>query len=457
MKELGFAFSINVVLHRANLDRIGEIIELAAELGADRLELANTQYYGWGLENRRVAHADAGAGAGGARRSPRTRCSAIAGRMQIIVRAARLLRGATPRPATAAGASTTSWSSPGRHGAAVPRRHADHHARASTTCASIRCEWIWHESPAFQAFRGDDWMKEPCRSCPRKAVDFGGCRCQAFALTGDAANTDPVCTLSPHRAMSSTRRSTSTPATDEYRLPRSRTRAAARRERAARPAIQAEGSGATTARPGARRARRSTSPRGRAGRPARSERRRQDDGDAAAGHAARARPAARRASSATTSVARARAPSAAAGPRVPGDQRRRPADRRGEPAVRGPARGAGRTRGPARRSPRRIERAGLGPRAVQPARQLSGGWRRLADIARATLHQPDLLILDEPTVGLDPEHRERIWTHPRGRAPRARARRSSSPPTISPRPSRPTGWCCFARGGVVAERRTRRR
>jgi pyrroloquinoline quinone biosynthesis protein E len=59
--------------------------------------------------------------------------------------------------------------------------------------------WIWRESSAFQAFRGDAWMKEPCRSCPRKAVDFGGCRCQALALTGDAANADPVCTLSPYR------------------------------------------------------------------------------------------------------------------------------------------------------------------------------------------------------------------------------------------------------------------
>ena len=58
-------------------------------------------------------------------------------------------------------------------------------------------QWIWTESPAFQAFRGDEWMQEPCRSCPRKAIDFGGCRCQAFALTGDATSTDPVCKLSP--------------------------------------------------------------------------------------------------------------------------------------------------------------------------------------------------------------------------------------------------------------------
>jgi len=62
-------------------------------------------------------------------------------------------------------------------------------------------EWIWQESAGFNAFRGDSWMQEPCRSCPRKAVDFGGCRCQAFALTGDAAATDPVCILSPHRGV----------------------------------------------------------------------------------------------------------------------------------------------------------------------------------------------------------------------------------------------------------------
>jgi pyrroloquinoline quinone biosynthesis protein E len=62
-------------------------------------------------------------------------------------------------------------------------------------------EWIWRESPIFNAFRGDGWMKEPCRSCPRKDLDFGGCRCQAFALTGDATNADPVCTLVPQRAL----------------------------------------------------------------------------------------------------------------------------------------------------------------------------------------------------------------------------------------------------------------
>ena len=59
-------------------------------------------------------------------------------------------------------------------------------------------EWIWQHSPLFERFRGDSWMKEPCRSCPEKDKDFGGCRCQAMMLTGDAANADPVCELSPH-------------------------------------------------------------------------------------------------------------------------------------------------------------------------------------------------------------------------------------------------------------------
>ncbi len=63
---------------------------------------------------------------------------------------------------------------------------------------SNRVEWIWRDSPAFNRYRGDDWMKEPCRSCPEKKKDFGGCRCQAFLMTGDAANADPVCDKSPH-------------------------------------------------------------------------------------------------------------------------------------------------------------------------------------------------------------------------------------------------------------------
>ena len=196
VKELGFAFSINVVLHRANLDRIGELIDLAGGLGADRLELANTQYYGWGLKNRatlmptreQVLKAKEIAEAAIARYRKKMQiifvlpdyheqypkaCYGGWGRLYIVV---------TP------------------NGQALPCHAASIITSLSfPTVREHSLQWIWNESPGFQAFRGDSWMKEPCRTCPRKAVDFGGCRCQAFALTGDATNADPVCTLTPLR------------------------------------------------------------------------------------------------------------------------------------------------------------------------------------------------------------------------------------------------------------------
>lgn len=196
VKELGFAFSINVVLHRANLDRIGELIDLAGDLGADRLELANTQYYGWGLKNR----------------------AALMPTREQVARARGLAEAAIERyrkkmqilfvlpdyheqyPKACYGGWGKLYIVVTPNGQALPC-----HAASTITSLSFptvrerSLEWIWQESPGFEAFRGDAWMKEPCRTCPRKAVDFGGCRCQAFALTGDAANPDPVCTLTPFR------------------------------------------------------------------------------------------------------------------------------------------------------------------------------------------------------------------------------------------------------------------
>jgi pyrroloquinoline quinone biosynthesis protein E len=198
VRELGFALSINVVLHRANLDRIGDIIELAARMGADRLELANTQYYGWALANRQalmptaaqVAAAEAVADA--AKRRHR-------GRMQILYVLPDYYE-SYPKPCYGGWGHVYLVVTP--DGLTLPC----HGATAITTLGfdNVRdrsIEWIWRESPGFQAFRGDDWMKEPCRSCSRKTIDFGGCRCQAFALTGDATNTDPVCTLTPLRGI----------------------------------------------------------------------------------------------------------------------------------------------------------------------------------------------------------------------------------------------------------------
>ena len=196
VKELGFAFSINVVLHRANLDRIGELIDLAGDLGADRLELANTQYYGWGLKNR-AALMPTREQVAKARGIAEAAIERYRKKMQILFV---LPDYHEQYPKACYGGWGKLYIVVTPNGQALPC-----HAASTITSLSFptvrerSLEWIWQESPGFQAFRGDAWMKEPCRTCPRKTVDFGGCRCQAFALTGDAANPDPVCTLTPFR------------------------------------------------------------------------------------------------------------------------------------------------------------------------------------------------------------------------------------------------------------------
>jgi PqqA peptide cyclase len=192
--RLNLQLTVNAVVHRANIERIGEMVDLALGLGASRVEIAHVQYYGWALTNR-------------ARLMP-TRAQ--------VERAVAMVEELRRR----------------HHGrividAVVP----DYHARYPKPCAGgwarrslnvtpagkvLPCHaaetisglefWnvrehslaeIWRNSPAFNAFRGIAWMQEPCVSCPRRDADFGGCRCQAFALTGDAAATDPACHLSP--------------------------------------------------------------------------------------------------------------------------------------------------------------------------------------------------------------------------------------------------------------------
>ncbi len=198
VRQLGFAFSINIVLHRANIDRVGEMIELAAGLGADRLELANTQYYGWALENRNAlmpTPAQVAAASDVADEAMRRH----RGRMQILY-VLPDYHESYPKPCYGG------W---GKHylvvmpdGRTLPCHGATHITTFRFDSVRERAlRWIWEESAAFQAFRGDGWMQEPCRSCPRQAIDFGGCRCQAFALTGDATNPDPVCTLTPLRTI----------------------------------------------------------------------------------------------------------------------------------------------------------------------------------------------------------------------------------------------------------------
>ncbi|MDX6237455.1 MAG: PqqA peptide cyclase [Kribbellaceae bacterium] len=192
-KELGWPLTVNVVLHRHNIDRVAEILRLAEELAADRIELANTQYYGWAWRNRAALMPS----------------KAQLERAEAVVRAARVrLEGRMdviyvlpdyyseyPKPCMGGWGKRQLTIAPNGDALPCPAAHALPLPRASVREDSLA--WIWTESPLFQRFRGTDWMPDPCRSCPRREIDFGGCRCQAFQLTGDAARTDPVCHLSP--------------------------------------------------------------------------------------------------------------------------------------------------------------------------------------------------------------------------------------------------------------------
>jgi len=193
VKELGWPLTLNVVLHRQNIDRIGAVLRLAEELDADRVELANTQYYGWAWRNRdallpsreQLEQAEEVVSAA------RTR---LKGRMDVIYVLPDYYS-RYPKPCMGGWAQRQLTVAPNGDVLPCPAAQTLPLPRASVRTDPLAR--IWTESPLFQAFRGTDWMPEPCHSCDRKEVDFGGCRCQAFLLTGDAARTDPVCHLSP--------------------------------------------------------------------------------------------------------------------------------------------------------------------------------------------------------------------------------------------------------------------
>ena len=193
-KELGFPLTLNFVLHRHNLDRLGGMLALAEELDADRVELANTQYYGWGLHNR------------DALMPTREQVE----RSRDVFEDARLRLGSRmdllyvipdyfeefPKPCMGGWGRRAIVMAP--NGDAMPCQAAA--SIPDLTFPNVRdhsLDWIWWESETFNRFRGFEWMQEPCRSCARRDLDYGGCRCQALLLTGDARATDPVCSLSP--------------------------------------------------------------------------------------------------------------------------------------------------------------------------------------------------------------------------------------------------------------------
>ena len=208
IREHRIAFTANLVVHRQNLDHLEEMIAFIEQLNPERVEIAHTQYYGWALENRAALMPTA---------------AQLEKALAVVAAAAARLKGSV------------------RIDSVVP----DYHAQFPKACMggwgqrlmlinpkgeALPCHAagvipglvfdnvrerslpsIWNESSAFQKFRGEDWMQEPCRTCERRTEDFGGCRCQAFLLTGDAAATDPVCSLaSTHHVILETLRQSPT-------------------------------------------------------------------------------------------------------------------------------------------------------------------------------------------------------------------------------------------------------
>jgi pyrroloquinoline quinone biosynthesis protein E len=192
--KLRIAFTTNLVVHRQNIDHLEDMIAALEELHPDRMEIAHAQYYGWALENRaallptraQLDRAVAIVQSAGDRlrgkvridmvvpdyyaRFPKACMGGWGRQLMLIDPAGRAL------PCHAAGV--------------IPGMRFDN-------VRDHGLDWIWQSSEAFQKFRGEEWMPEPCRSCDRRKEDFGGCRCQAFLLTGHAGGTDPVCELAP--------------------------------------------------------------------------------------------------------------------------------------------------------------------------------------------------------------------------------------------------------------------
>ena len=196
--RFGLPLTINLVVHRANIGRIEPMVELALSLGATRIEIAHVQYYGWAMKNR---------------------ATLMPSREQVdeAVRRVEILRARHhgqividtvvpdyfarfPKPCVGGWGRRSLNVTPA--GKVLPCHAAE--VIPGLEFWNVRehsLGEIWRDSPAFNAFRGEEWMQEPCRSCLRREQDFGGCRCQAFLIAGDARATDPVCHLSPRHAL----------------------------------------------------------------------------------------------------------------------------------------------------------------------------------------------------------------------------------------------------------------
>ena len=193
--QAGLPLTVNAVIHKANVSRAGAMVELAIALGARRVEVAHTQYYGWAAKNRSQlmpSREEARAAIAEVERLKVAHDGKI-----VIDHVAPDYHARFPKPCMSGWGRRTMNVTPS--GKVLPCHAAEVIPGLEFwNVAEHSLEDIWNNSPAFNAFRGQEWMREPCRSCERRSIDFGGCRCQAFMLTGDAREADPVCHLSPH-------------------------------------------------------------------------------------------------------------------------------------------------------------------------------------------------------------------------------------------------------------------
>lgn len=194
-RELGLPLTVNAVMHRQNLHQLREMIGLAVQLDADRIEVANVQYYGWALKNRAALMPSI---------EQIDEATAIVEEERARLRGILDIDFVVPdyyalRPKKCMGGWGRQFFNITPSGKILPCHAAE--TITELDFESVRSNhsiaWIWQNSDAFNRYRGTGWMPEPCQSCAFKEVDYGGCRCQAFALTGSAGNTDPACHLSP--------------------------------------------------------------------------------------------------------------------------------------------------------------------------------------------------------------------------------------------------------------------
>jgi PqqA peptide cyclase len=192
---LKLPLTVNIVIHRANIARVDELVAMALDMGASRVEIAHVQYYGWALKNR------------AALMPTREQVVQAIGRIEPLRKQhyGRIVIDAVvpdyyarfPKPCVGGWGRRSLNVTPA--GRVLPCHAAESIPGLEFWSVKDRSlREIWEQNPAFNAFRGTDFLPEPCQSCERRDIDFGGCRCQAFALTGDARATDPVCHLSPH-------------------------------------------------------------------------------------------------------------------------------------------------------------------------------------------------------------------------------------------------------------------